>query len=160
MMSDFENMDVILGNESTILNERELSDVIGNSENHCDIESGSQFRVNLSQEINEQYGHERRIPRQDVSLETMETFTSEFNMRFSQEMDSMMSMTHTQINRAITSAIAERVIPEIQNMLALHTLQEIGTRSVVCPQTVRKLEETQPGLNQKLQKRIVGLQLI
>ena len=31
-------------------------------------------------------------------------------------MDSMMSMTHSQINRAITAAIAERVIPEIQNI--------------------------------------------
>ena len=40
-MSDFDNMDVILGNENTNLLERELSDVIGNSENHCDIESGS-----------------------------------------------------------------------------------------------------------------------
>ena len=28
----------------------------------------------------------------------------------------MMSMTHSQINRAITAAIAERVIPEIQNI--------------------------------------------
>ena len=31
-------------------------------------------------------------------------------------MDSMMSMMHSQINRAITAAIAERVIPEIQNI--------------------------------------------
>ena len=31
-------------------------------------------------------------------------------------MDSMMSMMHSQINRAITTAIAERVIPEIQNI--------------------------------------------
>ena len=31
-------------------------------------------------------------------------------------MDDMMSMMHSQINRAITTAIAERVIPEIQNI--------------------------------------------
>ena len=48
----------------------------------------------------------------------METFTNEINLRLSQEMDSMMSMMHSQINRAINSAIAERVIPEIQNMLS------------------------------------------
>ena len=42
-MSDFENMDVLLGNENTNLIERELSDVIGNSENHCNVESGSKF---------------------------------------------------------------------------------------------------------------------
>ena len=37
-------------------------------------------------------------------------------LRLTQEMDSMMSMMHSQINRAITAAIAERVIPEIQNI--------------------------------------------
>ena len=42
--------------------------------------------------------------------------SNEFNLRLSQEMDSMMSMMHSQINRAITTAIAERVIPEIQNI--------------------------------------------
>ena len=46
MMSDFESMDIILGNENTNPIERELSVVIGNSENHCDIESISQFREN------------------------------------------------------------------------------------------------------------------
>ena len=60
-----------------------------------------------------QYGHERTIPRQDEFQETMGTFSSEFNMRPCQEMDSMMSMMLTQINRPISSGIAERVIPEI-----------------------------------------------
>ena len=48
----------------------------------------------------------------------METFTSEFNMRLSQEMDSMMSMMHSQTNRAISTAIAERVILEFQNVVS------------------------------------------
>ena len=42
--------------------------------------------------------------------------TWDSNQVKSQEMDSMMSMMHSQINRAITTAIAERVIPEIQNI--------------------------------------------
>ena len=48
----------------------------------------------------------------------METFTSEINMRLSQEMDSMMSMMHSQIIRAISTAIAERVIPEIHKIVS------------------------------------------
>ena len=48
VMSDFENMDVVLGNENTNFIERELSDVIGNPENHCNIESGSHFRGSLT----------------------------------------------------------------------------------------------------------------
>ena len=46
------------------------------------------------------------------------TFSNEFKLRLSQEMDSMMSMMHSQINRAISTAIAERVIPEIQNIVS------------------------------------------
>ena len=33
-------------------------------------------------------------------------------------MDSMMPMMHSQFNRAISSAMAERVIPEIQNLVS------------------------------------------
>ena len=64
------------------------------------------------------YVHDNIIPRQDRFQETMETFTSEFNMRLSQQMDSMMSMMHSQIHRAISTALAERVIPEIQNIVS------------------------------------------
>ena len=44
MMSDFENLDVNLENDNINPIERELSNVNGNSENHCDTESNSQFR--------------------------------------------------------------------------------------------------------------------
>ena len=54
--------------------------------------------------------------RQNEVRQSFETFSNEFNLRLSQEMDSMMSMMHNQINRAITTAINERVIPEIQNI--------------------------------------------
>ena len=48
----------------------------------------------------------------------METFPSEFNLSLPQDMDSMMSLMHSQINRAISSAKTERVIPEIQNIVS------------------------------------------
>ena len=48
----------------------------------------------------------------------METFTSEIIMRLSQEMDSMMFVMYGQKTRAINTAIEERVIPEIQNMVS------------------------------------------
>ena len=46
MMSDFENVDVILENDNVNPIERELSNVIGNSENHGGDESNSQPREN------------------------------------------------------------------------------------------------------------------
>ena len=118
MKSDFENMDVMLGNDDVNPNERELSNVIGNSGSHRDDESYLQSGENDSHEnYFGHYVHENMIPRQYRFQETMETSTSEFNMRLSQEMDSMMSMMLSQINRAISTAIVERIIPEIQNIV-------------------------------------------
>ena len=97
MMSDFENKDVMLGNDNANAIEREFSNVIGNSENHCDAGSNLQSRKNDSHENDfEHFVHENMIPRQDRFQEAIETFINEFNMRLSQEMDSMMSMMHSQ----------------------------------------------------------------
>ena len=49
------------------------------------------------------------MPRHDRVLEFLEIFSNETFLRLSQE------MMHSQINRAIRSAISDRVIPEIQN---------------------------------------------
>ena len=50
-------------------------------------------------------------------------------MRLSQKMDSMMSMMRSQINRVIGSAISDRVIPEIQNMMGLPSSGQKDTDS-------------------------------
>ena len=42
----------------------------------------------------------------------MQTLSNETNIRLSQEVDSLMSVMHSQSNRAITSGISEIVIPE------------------------------------------------
>ena len=62
---------------------------------------------------NTEYGI--NVPRRDGILESIETFTTEFILRLSQEMDSMMLMMPSEIIRAISSAISDRVIPEICN---------------------------------------------
>ena len=120
-MSDFKNRDIILGNDNIKREpiERELSNVYGNSENQCDTESNSQSRENIPQE--KEFGHYvlvNIVAGQDRFQERMETITCELNMTLSQKTDSMMSMMYTQINRAITSAIAERVRPEIENKVS------------------------------------------
>ena len=71
---------------------------------------------------------EMEVEFQDRLQETMETFTCEFNMSLSQEMNSIMSMTqHSQIIRARKSAIAERVIPEFQNNVS--SMSSSGNRN-------------------------------
>ena len=113
MLSDIENMDVMLGNGSKNPIERELVDVIEQSSVQGDIEA-NEYLGNQYTSLH----HENNLPRQDDIRQSLETFSNEFNLRLSQEMDSMMSMVHSQINRAISNAISERVIPEIQNIVS------------------------------------------
>ena len=49
------------------------------------------------------------------------------NARLSQEMNSQMRVMQTQINRAISSGINNRVIPEIQNKIGSLPLDQNGT---------------------------------
>ena len=66
LMSDFENMDVMIGNENTNPIERELSNMIGNVVNDQDIESNPQSsRYETHEKEFGHYVHEHAIPRQD-----------------------------------------------------------------------------------------------
>ena len=47
----------------------------------------------------------------------IKTLSDELNARFSQEMGSIMDLMQSQSNRAISSAIFDRVIPELQNIM-------------------------------------------
>ena len=86
MMSDFENLDVMLGNENNNPIERELTDAIDQSSAHGDavanVYQGNEYR---------DYLHENDLLRQIEVRQSFETFSNDFNLRLSQEMDSMMS---------------------------------------------------------------------
>ena len=51
--------------------------------------------------------------------ESIEILSSEMNARLSQEMESLLNLMQTQINRAISSAENDSVLSEIQNMCNL-----------------------------------------
>ena len=121
MLSDIENMDVMLGNANNNPIERELVDAIEQSSVQGDIETCEYLENQYTN-----FPHENNLPRQDDIRQSLETFSNEFNLRLSQEMDSMMSMVHSQINRAINNAISERVIPEIQNIVS--SMSSTGNR--------------------------------
>ena len=150
MMSDVEKVDVILGNDNINPSECEFSNVTGNSENLSDTESNSQFRENNPQGNGfGHYVHEDIVPGQDRFKGTLEPFTSDFNMRVSQEMDSMMSMMHTQIN----TAIVVRVIQEIQNIVSsMSSSGNRDTESGLSPDSQEVREDTN-GFESKMPKR-------
>ena len=119
MMSDLDNLNILIGSENINSIERELANTIEGSANHYETESKSHPRGSSFQEYEYKgFGHKNAITTQDRFLQSMQSFTNEINLRPSQEMVSMMAMMHSQIIRAISSAIAERVIPEIQNMVS------------------------------------------
>ena len=149
MMSDIDNLDVMLGsgNENPI--ERELADAI------------EQFSVQGDYEANEYqsdnyriFAQENESLRQNEARQSFENFTSEFNLRLSQEMDSMMSMVHSQINRAINTAISERVIPEIQNTI-VSSMSSSGNRDTEASMSPCSQEnrENPSGLKSKVTKK-------
>ena len=72
MMSDFENMNVMLGNNSINTIKREHSNVIGKTGNHRDTEPNLQQDENETREKNfGHFAHENVTPRQDRFHETM-----------------------------------------------------------------------------------------
>ena len=113
MMSDLDSLDVMLGNGNDNPIERELADAIEQSSVQGDTEHNMHQRSDYRD-----FAYENDSSRQNDVRQSFEAFSNEFNLRLSQEMDSMMSMVHDQINKAISTAISERVIPEIQNIVS------------------------------------------
>ena len=146
MLSDMDNLDVMIGSENPL--ERELADVIDQSSINGDIEIGSHSRNDLGNFIQGNEPHGRNDIRQ-----SFETFSIEFNLRLSQEMDSMMAMVHSQINRAISTAISEKVLPEIQNIVS--SMSSSGNRDTEMSMSPSSQEnrENSSGLKTKLLKK-------
>ena len=111
MMSDYDNSDVMLGNDDNNPIDRELADAVEQSSVHGDANTNTYYTKEYGN-----FSYEKGSMRQNDVRQSFEALSNEFNLRLSQEMDWMMSMMHSHINRAFTTAIAERVIPEIQNI--------------------------------------------
>ena len=117
MLSDYGNMDVMLGGISSNSIERELDSLINVPEGQRDFQSFPN-RENSSQENEIRDIDSRNEPvRESRLIESIITLSGEMNARMSREMEAMMDLMQSQITRAISSAISERVIPEIQNMV-------------------------------------------
>ena len=155
MMSDFDNLDIIVGNENINPIERELANGIEESTVQYGIESDQRPMDNFHHEGD--FGNiscEDNIPRRDEVLQSKETFTTEFNLRLSQEMDSMMSMMHSQINRAISSAISDRVIPEIRSFVS--SMPSSGNKDTEVSSSPKSQENGEQinGLRSKISKKV------
>ena len=147
MMSDVDNLDLLLGNPGENPIEREFADEIEQSSVQRDYEANDYQRNNYN------FAQESEPFRHSEVRQSFETFTNEFNLRLSQEMDSMMSMVHNQINRAISTAISERFIPEIQNIVS--SMSSSGNRDTETSMSLSSQEnrENSSGLKSKILKK-------
>ena len=117
MLSDYGNIDVMLGEGNSYSIERELVSLINVPEGHQDFQSFPN-RENSSQENEIRDIDSRNEPvRESRLIESINMLFGEMNARMSREMENMMDLMHSQISRSISSAISERIIPEIQNMV-------------------------------------------
>ena len=126
MLSDYGNMDVMLGEGNSNSIERELDSLINVPERQQDFQSFPN-RENSSQEDEIRDIDSRNVPvRESRLVESINMLSGEMNARMSREMEAMMDLMQSQISRAISSAIRERIIPEIQNMVENLPLSQHG----------------------------------
>ena len=123
VLSDIENLDIMLGESHFNTREREgslnsnlpgryRSSVSNESENENEDTSRSQRNIDP--------GMNTECDRNSVtgnSSAEINRLSSELNSRISREMDEMMNSVNVQIQRAISHAISTQVLPQIQNVI-------------------------------------------
>ena len=126
MLSDYGNMDVMLGDGNSNSIERELDHLNNGPERQQDFQSFPN-RESSSQENEIRDISDRNEPvMEGILVQSIIMLSSEMNARMSRKMKTMMNFTQTQNNRAISSAIGERIITEIQNMVETLPLNHHG----------------------------------
>ena len=114
ILSDIENMDVMLGSGEYNHIERDIDQMTGFSNifNRDDNEEGHSMRGTSSQDNEIRNKPENRNnPHLSGDLDML---SGEINLRISQEIKSLLNGMNSQIENAISSAISERIIPQVQ----------------------------------------------
>ena len=126
MLSDYGNMDILLGDGNSNSIKRELDSLINGPERQQDLQtfpnretSSQENEIRDISNRNEPIGEGRLI-------ESINMLSGEMDARMSREMETMMNFMQTQIGRAINSAISERIIPEIQSIMENPPLAQQG----------------------------------
>ena len=123
MLSDIENLDIMLGENHFKTREREgsLNSNLprrsrGFASNESENEDGNIGRVqgNINSRTNTECDRNSVTGNSSAEINRL---SSELNSRISREMDEMMNSVNVQIQRAIIEAISTQVLPRIQNVI-------------------------------------------
>ena len=123
MLSDIENLDIMLGENHFIRNERSES-LNSNQARRPNSLFGDEFENEdenrLPNSRTDELGPNAELGQNSIrgsSNAEINRLSSELNSRISREMDEMMNSVSVQIQRAISEAISNQVLPQIQNAL-------------------------------------------
>ena len=93
-------------------------------------------RENSSQENEIRDIDKRNEPvRESRLMESINMLSGEMKARMSREIETMMDLMHTQVGSAISSAVSERIFPELQNLVENLPLSQHGVEP--CTSTSR-----------------------
>ena len=123
MLSDIENLDIMLGENHFNTREREgsiNSNMPRRSRRFDSNESGNESENRnrnpkaTNSGINAEFDHNSVTANSSAEINRL---SSELNSRISREMDEMMNSVGVQIQRAISDAISTQILPQIQNVM-------------------------------------------
>ena len=151
-MSIDNDRDMMLGGINSNYIEKKFEIVLNHSLGRGDPEAILTYKIPSQQIENRNIGCRIETTRSDRHLESMELLSEELNLRLSQVTDSLMNFLQVQITRAINSAINDKMVPEIQNIMGTLSSGQKDTESGSSPNNQDNTEGTN-GFISKITKK-------
>ena len=159
MLSDIENIDIMLGENHFNTRERESS-LKSNLPRRSRSFAGNEYEnENANVSKNQRNDHSRTNTEYDQNSVTANSsaeinrLSSELNSRISREMDEMMNSVSVHIQRTINDAISTQVLPQIQNAIMAGSGHGTGKWWGVPSERPELNSEVQRNLNAKNNSR-------
>ena len=128
-MSDLENVDIMLRNYSR----NELDSQLGERETELELESNGLQTPNPTSEDFRSLINTNSRENSEITIETARLIKNEITSQVTRKLDEIRSDLNTQIWEVINSAIAEKVLLSIQNVLGV---QNPGSDAIRGPSLV------------------------
>ena len=137
VMSDLENVDIMLGSYSR----NELDSQLGESETELDLESnGLQTANPISEDFRSLINTNSR-EYSEITIETARLINNEITYQVTWKLDEIRSDLNTQILEVVNSAITEKVLPSIQNVLGVQNPESDAIRDTQSGRLYRSHED-------------------
>ena len=120
MLSDIKNLDILLGSNRLEREESEFSNSVRRTESpsyNALVNHDVKFHSISGEDVIRGHAGNGQESREVDSSSEINRLSAELNPRISHDMNDLMSSVSSQIQRAITEAINEQVLPQIQATL-------------------------------------------